>query len=309
MATRKASGATLAVLADLVPNLWGGSADLAGSNNTPIKGEASCQRGEPGGRNLSFGIREHGMGGIMNGIALHGGLIPYGGTFLTFSDYMRGSIRLAALMQQRVIYVFTHDSIFLGEDGPTHQAVEHAMALRLIPNLDVLRPADARETAAAWAVALRNNTGPSALLLTRQGLAPLEGTQSAAQGVAAGAYVLSCDGDPEMIVMGSGSEVQLVVDAADVLRAEGRRVRVVSVPSMDRFLASDRAAQDEVLPPSIKRRLAVEAGRTFGWREMVGDAGAVIGIDRFGESAPASELATYFGFTAAHVTKVARELL
>ena len=309
MATRKASGAALAILADNVPQLWGGSADLAGSNNTTIAGEASCQADSPGGRNLSFGIREHGMGGIMNGIALHGGLIPYGGTFLTFSDYMRGSIRLAALMEQRVVYVFTHDSIFLGEDGPTHQAVEHAMALRLIPNLDVLRPCDARETAACWAVALRQVKGPSALLLTRQGVPALEGTQAAFDGVKHGAYVLSADEDPEMVLMATGSEVQLIVGAAEQLRQEGHRVRVVSIPSMDRFMASDASYQDAVLPPGVTRRLAVEAGRTMGWQTLVGRSGSIVGIDRFGESAPASDLAEYFGFTVDNVWRAAKALL
>ena len=309
MATRKASGAALAILADKVPQLWGGSADLAGSNNTTIAGEPSCQADSPGGRNLSFGIREHGMGGIMNGIALHGGLIPYGGTFLTFSDYMRGSIRLAALMEQRVVYVFTHDSIFLGEDGPTHQAVEHAMALRLIPNLDVLRPCDARETAACWAAALRQDKGPSALLLTRQGLPPLEGTEQAMAQVQNGAYVLSSDADPELILMATGSEVQLAVGAAQALREAGHQVRVVSVPSMDRFLASDAAYQESVLPASVTRRVAVEAGRTFGWQAMVGSSGVVVGIDRFGESAPASDLAEHFGFTVENVLAQAKSLL
>lgn len=305
MATRKASGASLAAIADALPNLWGGSADLAGSNLTAIANEPSCQRDEPAGRNLNFGIREHGMGGIMNGMALHGGLIPYGGTFLTFADYMRGSIRLAALMKQRVIYVFTHDSIFLGEDGPTHQAVEHAMALRLIPNLDVLRPADARETAAAWCVALRNVSGPTALLLTRQSLPPLDGSERALEGMRSGAYVLSCDGDPEMILMGTGSEVQLCVGAAEALRAAGRRVRVLSIPSMDRLLAMSADGRAELLLPSVTRRLAVEAGRSFGWRELVGDAGEIIGIDSFGESAPAGDLAMHFGFNTAHVSEVA----
>ena len=308
MATRKASGVSLAAIDADLPNLWGGSADLAGSNNTAIAGEASCQKDNPGGRNLCFGIREHGMGGIMNGLALHGGMIPYGGTFLTFSDYMRGAVRLSALMKQRVLYIFTHDSIFLGEDGPTHQAVEHAMALRLIPDLDVIRPADARETAAAWAAGLRRADGPTALLLTRQSLPQLDGTERAMEGVATGGYVLSCDGDPELVLMGTGSEVQLCVGAAEALRAEGRRVRVVSIPCLDRFLAQPREVRDAVVP-RIPARLAAEAGRTMGWRELVGDAGDIVGIDRFGESAPASELAEYFGFTVEAVLDRARALL
>ena len=308
MATRKASGAALAVLAERLPQLWGGSADLAGSNNTEIKGEPSCQAATPGGRNLNYGIREHGMGGIMNGVALHGGLIPYGGTFLTFSDYMRGAIRLAALMEQRVVYVFTHDSIFLGEDGPTHQAVEHAMALRLIPNLDVLRPCDARETAACWLAALKNTSGPSALLLTRQGLPALDGTEAGFDSVSRGAYVLSSDDAPDLVLMATGSEVQLVVEAAETLRTQGRQVRVVSVPSMDRFLAQDASYRDQVVPPSVRQRVAVEAGRTMGWQALVGDAGAIVGIDRFGESAPASVLAEHFGFTAKSVVEAVRSL-
>ena len=244
----------------------------------------------------------------MNGVALHGGLIPYGGTFLTFSDYMRGAIRLAALMEQRVVYVFTHDSIFLGEDGPTHQAVEHAMALRLIPNLDVLRPCDARETAACWLAALTNTSGPSALLLTRQGLPALDGTEAGFDSVSRGAYVLSSDDAPDLVLMATGSEVQLVVEAAETLRTQGRQVRVVSVPSMDRFLAQDASYRDQVVPPSVRQRVAVEAGRTMGWQALVGDAGAIVGIDRFGESAPASVLAEHFGFTAESVVEAVRSL-
>lgn len=310
-ATRASSGAVLAALAPVLPTLWGGSADLAGSNNTMIKGQPSFQKGERGGRNLHYGVREHGMAAAMNGMALHGGVIPYGGTFLTFTDYMRPSMRLAALMHQRAIYVLTHDSIFLGEDGPTHQSVEHAMALRLIPGLDVMRPADGRETAAAWAAALRRSDGPTGLLLTRQGLPQLEGTKDAMDGVAKGAYVVvGADvADPEIILIGTGSELHLCTEAAEVLASEGRRVRVVSMPCAERFLRQDPSWRDAVLPPSCEARLSVEAGRTFGWERFVGDGGASVGIDTFGESAPAEDLAEHFGITTANVLAKARVLL
>jgi transketolase len=310
-ATRASSGAVLTALAPVLPTLWGGSADLAGSNNTMIKGQPSFQKGERGGRNLHYGVREHGMAAAMNGMALHGGIIPYGGTFLTFSDYMRPSMRLAALMHQRAIYVLTHDSIFLGEDGPTHQSVEHAMALRLIPGLDVMRPADGRETAAAWAAALRRADGPTALLLTRQGLPQLEGTRAAMEGVARGAYVVVGQDvrDPELILIGTGSELHLCTEAAATLASEGRRVRVVSMPCAERFVRQSQAWRDEVLPASCKKRLSVEAGRTFGWERFVGDGGQSVGVDTFGESAPAEELAEHFGITAANVLARARTLL
>ncbi|MCB9786565.1 MAG: transketolase [Deltaproteobacteria bacterium] len=310
-ATRASSGAVLAALAPVLPTLWGGSADLAGSNNTMIKGQPSFQKASRSGRNLHFGVREHGMAAAMNGMALHGGVIPYGGTFLTFSDYMRPSMRLAALMKQRAIFVLTHDSIFLGEDGPTHQSIEHAMALRLIPGLDVMRPADGRETAAAWLAALRRSDGPTALLLTRQGLPQLEGTRAATEGVARGAYVVAGDPDqtPELILIGTGSELHLCTHAAEVLAAEGRSVRVVSMPCAERFLRQPAAWRDAVLPPACKRRLSVEAGRTFGWERFVGDAGRSVGVDTFGESAPADALAELFGINADHVLACARELL
>jgi transketolase len=310
IATRKASGVVLNAIAASLPTMIGGSADLAGSNLTKIAGEDSLTAATPGGRNMAYGIREHGMASVMNGMALHGGVIPYAGTFLTFSDYMRGAMRLSALMEQRVIYVLTHDSVFLGEDGPTHQAVEHAMALRLIPNMTVLRPADARETAAAWGAALRRTDGPTCLLLTRQGLPSLAGTKAAAQGVSAGAYtVLDCGCDnPELVLIGSGSEVHLCVAAGEALIAEGRRVRVISMPDMMAYLQLDRAAQDALIPPAAKK-LAVEAGRPFGWAEVIGREGSVIGVDRFGESAPGADLAEFFGLNTAHVTGVARQLL
>ncbi|MFT7581352.1 MAG: transketolase [Myxococcota bacterium] len=309
-ATRASSGKVLNAIATGVSQLWGGSADLAGSNKTRLESEGDFSATERTGRNIHFGIREHGMAAIMNGMALHGGIIPYGGTFLTFSDYMRGAIRLAALMEQRVIYVLTHDSIFLGEDGPTHQSVEHAMALRLIPNLRVMRPADGNETAAAWFAALKHTKGPTALLLTRQNLPQLSTLDAAIDGVEHGGYVLVEGGNkPDVVLIGTGSETHLCIDAAKTLAAEGISARVVSVPCLDRFLAQPADYRATVIPPECKARVSVEAGRTWGWRDIVGDAGAMVGLDRFGESAPAEVLAELFGFTADNVAKVARETL
>lgn len=309
-ATRASNGDVINALAGAMPNLWGGSADLAGSNKTLVKGEPTFQRGDRAGRNLHFGIREHAMAAIMNGMALHGGIIPYGGTFLTFSDYMRGAMRLSALMKQRVIYVLTHDSIFLGEDGPTHQSVEHAMALRLIPGMQVLRPADPRETAACWALALRSADRPSSLLLTRQGLPAVPGTERALAEVEKGAYVISdSEGEPELILLATGSELHLCVGAAERLREQGRRVRVVSMPSAERFSEQDRAYRDSILPPSCTARLSVEAGVTWGWERFIGSGGKSLGIDRFGASAPAEDLAAHFGFTVDRVLEEARSLL
>ncbi|MAO82658.1 MAG: transketolase [Myxococcales bacterium] len=309
-ATRASNGDVINALAPAMPNLWGGSADLAGSNKTMVKGESAFQRHDRGGRNLHYGIREHGMAAIMNGMALHGGVIPYGGTFLTFTDYMRGSMRLSALMKQRVIYVLTHDSIFLGEDGPTHQSVEHAMALRMIPDMQVLRPGDPRETAACWALALRSTDQPSSLLLTRQSLPALEGTDNAYGMARFGGYVLSdSEGTPDLILIGTGSELQLCAAAADVLRGEGKRVRVVSMLGADRFLKQPKAYRDSVLPVDCHRRLSVEAGVTWGWERFVGSQGRSIGLDRFGASAPAEHLAEHFGFTVDNVLRQARELL
>ncbi len=311
-ATRASSGVVINALAPAMMELWGGSADLAGSTKTLVKGAPSLAPGAPGGRNIHFGIREHGMGAIMNGVALHGGLIPYGATFLTFSDYMRGAVRLSALMGQRVVYVFTHDSVFLGEDGPTHQAVEHAMALRLIPGLEVIRPADGNETAAAWRDALRHDDRPTALLLTRQGVPQVAPFEAALAGVAQGAYVLrdTADGaSPDLVLLASGSEVHVALAAADELQAQGTQVRVVSVPNLGRFLAQPAATRDAVIPPSCLARLSVEAGVTRGWEPLLGPLGEAVGIDRFGESAPAEELAELFGLTAEAVAQRARELL
>lgn len=312
LATRAASGQVLNALAPRVGNLIGGSADLAGSNNTTLKGEASFQSETPHGRNLHFGVREHAMAAALNGMALHGGLRPYGGTFLVFSDYMRPAVRLSALMHQPVIYVFTHDSIGLGEDGPTHQPVEHLAALRAIPNLVVIRPADANETAEAWRVALERRDGPTALVLTRQKVPTLDRSLVAAgDGLHHGAYVLvdPPDGHPRLILMASGSEVALAVQAAERLQADGVAVRVVSFPSWELFARQPRAYRDLVLPPNVTARIAVEAGATLGWERWVGCDGVVLGIDRFGASAPGATLFEQFGFTPEAVVEQARRLL
>jgi len=311
-ATRASSGKVLNALAKALPTLIGGSADLAGSNKTMLSGESSHSKENPAGRNLHFGIREHGMAAALNGMALHGGMIPYGGTFLTFTDYMRGAMRLSALMHQRVIYVLTHDSIFLGEDGPTHQAVEHAMALRVIPNMRTFRPADGNETAAAWLAAIANTKGPTSLLLTRQGLPQLVSPEQAQAGLAKGAYVISGaeHGDAcDIVLLGSGSELHLCVEAAEQLASDGAKVRVVSVPSLELFLAQPKEVRDAVIPPGCTRRVSVEAGVTLGWQTVLGPFGVAIGIDRFGESAPAEVLAEHFGFTTDNVVKQARALL
>jgi len=310
-ATRGWSGKIIAALAEAMPALWGGSADLGGSNKTLVPDAESFQRNCPDGRNLHFGVREHAMAAIANGMALHGGVIPYCATFLTFSDYMRGAMRLSALMKQRVIYVLSHDSIFLGEDGPTHQSVEHAMALRLIPDMHVYRPADGRETAAAWLAALRRTDGPSCLLLTRQSVPAFEGSKKAVEGVARGGYVVREEqgGRLDLVLVGTGSELQHCQSAADILSSEGVGVRVVSMPSVERFLDQDASYRDAVLPPDAMLRVTVEAGRTWGWERIAGPMGACIGIDRFGESAPAGELAALFGFTHENVLQTARGLL
>ena len=310
-ATRASSGKVINALAEHLPMLWGGSADLSGSNKTYVNGLPPFQKGDYAGRNLHFGVREHGMGAIMNGMALHGPIIPYGGTFLTFSDYMRPSMRLAALMHQRAVYVMTHDSIFLGEDGPTHQSVEHAMALRQIPGLHVLRPADGRETAAAWMSALRRTDGPTALLLTRQGLPQLPGTSKAEEGYARGAYIVHGDPDacPDIILIGTGSELHLCTEAATRLEATGLKVRVVSMACMARFDAESEDYRSAILPAECPIRLSVEAGRTSGWEPYIGSFGGSVGVDRFGESAPASELATFFGITVDNVVKQANALI
>jgi len=311
LATRQASGKVLNAIAPGLPTLIGGSADLAPSTDTLLKGVPDFQKGSYSGRNLHFGVREHGMGGILNGMALSG-LVPYGATFLIFSDYTRPTIRLAALMEVRSIFVFTHDSVFLGEDGPTHQPIEHLPALRAIPNLCLIRPADANETAVAWRVAIERRGGPVALALTRQSLPVFDREKFAsAEGLARGAYVMAREkGDsPEIILIASGSEVALALEAFEKLSAEGVSARAVSMPSWDLFEKQPPAYKDEVLPPSVTARLAIEAASTFGWDRYVGPRGAVIGMTRFGASAPYKVLAEKFEFTAASIVRQARELL
>jgi len=319
VATRKASGEVLAAIYPVLPELWGGSADLAESNNTAVKGEASflpvdrqtkMWSGGPYGRTLHLGVREHAMGAIMNGIALHGGTRVYGGTFLTFSDYMRGAVRLAAIMQLPVTYVWTHDSIGLGEDGPTHQPVEHYAALRAIPGLDFVRPADANETAVAWRTILEHNDRPAGLALSRQNLPVFDRTQFAsAEGTARGGYVLveASGGSPQVILMGTGSEVQIAVAAREALEADGVATRVVSVPCWEWFAAQDRAYRAQVLPPAVRARVSVEAGVSMGWRAFVGDAGRIVGLDHYGASAAYTVLYEQFGLTADAVIAAARE--
>ncbi|WP_231618792.1 transketolase [Nonomuraea sp. SBT364] len=318
MATRKASGEVLSALAPVLPELWGGSADLAESNNTTMKGEPSFIPEEyqtkdfPGnryGRTLHFGIREHAMGAILNGIALHGGTRPYGGTFLVFSDYMRPSVRLAALMKLPVTYVWTHDSIGLGEDGPTHQPIEHLWALRAIPGLDVVRPADANETAYAWKTVLEHTDRPAALALTRQNLPVYEGTSP--DGVARGGYVLreASDGQPKVIIVATGSEVQQAVDGRELLEAQGIPTRVVSMPCVEWFKGQDSAYRQTVLPSSIRARVAVEAGIALGWHEFVGECGEVVSLEHFGASAPYKTLYEQFGLTAERVAAAAKASL
>jgi len=321
VATRKASGEVLSAIYPVLPELWGGSADLAESNNTAVKGEPSFLPGDrqtkmwsggPYGRTLHFGVREHAMGAIMNGIALHGGTRVYGGTFLTFSDYMRGAVRLAALMQLPVIYVWTHDSIGLGEDGPTHQPIEHYAALRAIPGLDFVRPADANETAVAWRTILEHNDRPAGLALSRQNLPVFDrSTMNSADGVARGAYVLAdaSNGSPELILLGTGSELQIAVAARERLEADGVPTRVVSVPCFEWFADQDQAYKDEVLPPTVRARVSVEAGVPMGWREFVGDAGRIVGLTHYGASAAYSVIYEKFGLTDEAVVAAARESL
>jgi transketolase len=304
LATRAASGKVLNALAPAVTELVGGSADLTPSNNTLIKGEGDFSASDRAARNLRFGVREHAMAGILNGMALHGGVLPYAGTFLIFSDYMRPAIRLAAMMRRHVIYVFTHDSIGLGEDGPTHQPIEMLASLRAVPGLVVLRPADANEVSWAWRIAIERRDGPVALALTRQNLPILDRSQlGAADGVARGGYVLSepPKGVPAAIILASGSEVHLALDAARALAEEGRRVRVVSMPSIELFAAQPAEYRDAVLPPAVRVRVAVEAAHPQPWWRWVGDAGDVVGLDHFGASAPYQRLYQEFGITAGAV--------
>ncbi len=312
MATRSASGKVLNALVSRVHALTGGSADLAPSTKTTLVGHGDFGPDEHRGHNLHFGVREHAMGAIAGGMALHGGVIPYTATFLTFSDYMRPPMRLAALMGIRVIYVFTHDSIGLGEDGPTHQPIEHLMSLRAVPNLTVIRPADATETAEAWRAALLNTRGPTALILSRQNLPVLDRTRFVtAEGVQRGAYVLwqSSAGIPQAVVIATGSEVHTALEAARQLAAENTTVRVVSMPSWELFDRQPEAYRESVLPSNVKVRVAVEAGIKLGWEHYVGLDGAAVGLDGFGASAPAEVLYEKFGITAANVVAEVRKRL
>ena len=303
LASRAASGNVLNQLKDMVPNLFGGSADLGPSNNSVLKGEAWFSPECREGRNIHFGIREFAMAAMCNGMALHGGVRPFCATFFVFSDYMRNAIRLSALMQTNVMYVLTHDSISVGEDGPTHEPIEQLASFRAMPGCTTFRPADARETAASYLYAL-GNPGPTLFALSRTNLPLLEGTGLE---VAKGGYVLQdCQGTPDVILMGSGSELQLCVEAAKVLSDEGKKVRVVSMPSMELFLRQGPAYRDAVLPPAVKARVAVEAGSSFGWREVIGDAGEAVCIDHFGASAPGGVLFEKFGFTVENVVAKAK---
>lgn len=309
-ATRKASQDALNGFGPILPELLGGSADLTGSNLTVWAESKGIAPEDFDGNYIYFGVREFAMAAILNGIALHGGFIPYGGTFLVFSDYARNALRLAALTKLRVIYVFTHDSIGLGEDGPTHQPIEHAASLRLIPNMQVWRPCDAVETAVAWRTGIENTTGPTSLLLSRQGLPHQNRTPQQLANIERGGYILSdCEGGPEAILIATGSEVELAVRAAARLKQEGYRVRVVSMPSCEVFDAQDDAYKDSVLPEDVANRVAVEAGVSSYWHKYVGLRGRVIGIDTFGESAPAVDLFEHFGFTVENVADTTRALI
>ena len=311
VATRNASQEAILTLAPHLPELFGGAADLSESNLTDVKGEPNFSAAEAG-RNLRFGVREHAMGGISNGLAYHGGFIPYCATFLTFSDYMRGSVRLASLSGLHVVYVWTHDSVGLGEDGPTHQPVEHYAALRAIPNLWFIRPGDANEAAAAWALAIERTDGPVALALTRQKLPTLPDTDRLArEGVARGGYTLreASGGAPAVIMIGTGSELQLAFGAAETLEAEDIPTRVVSLPCWERFEIQDPEYRDAVLPPEVRKRVSVEVGVSLGWERWVGDEGAIIGLDHFGASAPAATIFERFGFTTDRVADVARRVV
>jgi transketolase len=313
LATRQASQQAINTLAGPLPELFGGAADLSESTLTDVADGGLFEAGTPAGRNLRFGVREHAMGGIVNGISAYGAFIPYAATFMVFSDYMRGSVRLAALSRLQVIFVWTHDSVGVGEDGPTHEPVEHVAALRAIPNLDVIRPGDANETAAAWACAIERRNGPTALSLTRQKVPVLVGTAEAARdGVAKGGYVLrSASGDaarPDLILIATGSELQLAVGAAEALEAQGIRSRVVSLPCWERFERQDASYREGVLPRAARKRVVVEAESPFGWERYAGDEGAIIGIDHFGASAPVADIMRHFGFTIERVAEIGRRV-
>lgn len=311
VATRIASSKVINALASRLPGLFGGAADLDSSTKTYINSDGDFQAGQYHNRNMRFGVREHAMGGIANGMAAHGGLIPYTATFAVFSDYMRPSMRLAALSKFRPIFVFTHDSIGLGEDGPTHQPIEQIMSLRLIPNLELIRPADANETAAAWRCAIQNTDHPTVLMFTRQNIPVLDPALGVAEGVERGAYVLADGpgGKVDVIVIGTGSEVHIALEAQKLLAEKGVAARVVSMPSWERFERQPQTYRDSVLPPAVTARVAVEAGVTTGWQKWVGDRGAVVGVDRFGASAPYKEIYQHFGLTPERVAQEALALL
>jgi transketolase len=310
MATRKASQAALNGYGPLLPEFLGGSADLTGSNNTNWSGSKTISNTVMDGNYISYGVREFGMAAIMNGVSLHGGFIPYGGTFLMFSEYARNALRMAALMKIQSIFVFTHDSVGLGEDGPTHQPVEQTSTLRLMPNMSVWRPADTMEAAVAWKAAIERKTGPTSLALSRQNLPFLERSKEQIDGISKGAYVILDGGaTPDAIVIATGSEVAIALEAAKQLNGKGKKVSVVSMPSVDVFEAQDEAYQESVLPAKVRARVAIEAGVTDYWRKYVGLDGKVVGIDRFGESAPIEKLYEYFGITAESVVKAVEEVL
>ncbi|MEO6397098.1 MAG: transketolase [Tepidiformaceae bacterium] len=307
MATRSASGKVLNAIAATLPELTGGSADLAPSNNTLLNGYGSLGAAEADGRNIHFGVREHAMGNIVNGMAMHGGVIPYSGTFLVFSDYMRPAIRLAAIMKAHSIFVFTHDSIGVGEDGPTHQPIEHLASLRAMPGLAVIRPADANETVAAWKIAIAGS-GPTALMLTRQNVPTMANAELVEAGTRHGGYILAdSDGQPEVLILATGSEVQLALVAREALSADGVQARVVSMPCWELFDAQSESYRHSVIPPTVRARVSVEAGVSQGWHKYLGDFGEQVAIDHFGASAPAPILFEKFGFTPENVVSKARE--
>jgi transketolase len=311
MATRAASGKTINKLAERLPEMVGGSADLTPSNKTWIDGSPSFQADTPEGRNIHYGVREHAMAAAVNGMAAHGGIIPYSGTFLMFSDYMRPSIRLSALSKHRSIWVFTHDSIGVGEDGPTHQPVEHIASLRAIPGLTVIRPGDANEVVEAWKIAIENTNRPTLMAFTRQKIAILDRNKYApASGLKKGAYVLADLGeDPEVILMASGSEVPLIVEVGEKLSTEGVSVRIVSFPSWELFQQQSKDYRDSVLPPHIKKRLAVEAGVSQGWEKWIGDEGTMHSVEKFGSSAPVSVVFHNYGFTVDNILNLTKKLI
>ena len=312
IATRSSAGKAEQVIAKVFPNFLGGSADLAPSTKTLISGESDHSRDCPAGRNFHWGVREHGMGAILNGMALYGGLKVFGATFFVFADYMRPAVRLAALNGAPVIYVFTHDSIFVGEDGPTHQPAEQTMSLRVIPNLVVIRPSDATESAVAWEVAALSKDRPVAMLLTRHNIPIIDRKKCAdARNLKKGAYVISeaHGGEPELIIIATGSEVHLALEAQEILQQEGSRVRVVSMPSWELFEEQPGDYKKSVLPSEVKKRVVVEAGQALGWERYAGDEGVILGMHSFGVSGPWKELAEHFGFTAQNVTEAARKLL